>query len=173
MRHLISHNVITRTPAYALVMKHQPLGGGLPGNTIPHSKPQPCIPSTKNPELVSIFPSIQMWRNQADLKPVIKTAMSLGLLEEHRQVEMCQRDWTKERQRERDREVGSLMIHSVRQTMGLTTSLAARGNILILYLPIHTHTHLLFMAFILMMSEYIVAVAHANMCLLRRETSNM
>lgn len=69
--------------------------------------------------------------------------MSLGLLEEHRQVEMCQRDWMKERQRERDREVGSLMIHSVRQTMGLTTSLAARGNILILYLPIHTHTHTL------------------------------
>lgn len=99
--------------------------------------------------------------------------MSLGLLEEHRQVEMCQRDWTKKRQRERDREVGSLMIHSVRQTMELTTSLAARGNILILYTYPYAHTHLLFMAFILMMSEYIVAVAHANMCLLRRETSNM
>lgn len=66
--------------------------------------------------------------------------MSLGLLEEHRQVEMCQRGWTKERQRERDREVGSLMIHSVRQTMGLTTSLVARGNILILYTYPYAHT---------------------------------
>lgn len=63
--------------------------------------------------------------------------MSLGHLEEVGKVEMCQRNTMKER--ERDGEVGSLMIHGVRQTMGLTASLAARGNILT-FSAIHTRT---------------------------------